>query len=279
MKSGKKKLLIIVAVIIGVVAIVGILLVLDEQNQKEEQERLTFLEKFNTSWYDDTGLKLTIHNLNLNSCSYEWRGLSDFFNMSNCELEIDEENQNLKLTYTLKITDNGQSTTQEVEKNLKYNDDVTELILQNDGTSEEDYVFTKEDNVEDFNKDYHVYYLTNNGVNLKMYPHGLCAFDFSPLTQTHSMTGSYAGATLNVVYNGGNCSYTTTDYRNFVIKYDGTFTAVMIPGGDFYRNRNVVDTPNNEIHITFDDDDVVYQEPQYTNGEWEIGSITYYKSN
>ena len=263
MKNGKKKLLIIVAVIIGVVAIVGILLVLDEQKKEEEQERLTFLEKFNTAWYDDTGLKLTIHNLNLNSCSYEWRGLSDFFNMSNCELEIDEENQNLKLTYTLKITDNGQSTTQEVEKYLKYNDDVTELVLQNDGTNEEDYVFIKEDNVEDFNKDYHVYSLTNNGVNLKMYPHGLCAFDFSPLTQTHSMTGSY----------------TTTDYRNFVIKYDGTFTAVMIPGGDLYRNRNVVDTPNNEIHITFDEDDVVYQEPQYTNGEWEIGSITYYKSN
>jgi hypothetical protein len=277
-KNSKKKpkmKFIIIGVVIIIIGLVTLLITFEE---KKEQEKIKFQEKFNYTWYNETGFELNIWNLNLGSCSYSWRGMSDFLNVSNCKIELDEKNKNLKLTYTLKITDNGESEEQNVEKYLKYDDNVTKLILQNE-TDEEKYTFTKEDSVQEFDKDYHDYYITNTGAYLRLYPSGLCKLDLSSLTKTHSLSGSYSGVTLNVVYNTGNCSYTTTNYKDFVIKYDGTFTAVMIPGGDLYRNKKVVSTDNNEIHISFDDDDVAYQHPKYMNGEWEIGSITYYKAN
>ena len=276
MKNKKKRILIIV---IAIMCVIGLFTILIVQEEKQKQKKIDFQEKFNHTWYDKTGLELIIYNLSSGSCLYKWRGMSDFFDISNCNLKLDEKNKNLKLTYTLKIIDNGKNKEENVEKYFKYDNNVTKLVLQGDKVKEEDFTFTQEDTIQEFDKDYHTYYITNTGAYLKLYPKGICTIDLSSLSKAYSLNGAYQGATLNVVYNNGNCSYTTTNYKDFVIKYDGTFNATMIPGGNLYRNKNVVDTANNEIHISFDDDDIIYKNPKYTNGNWEIGSITYYKSN
>lgn len=150
----------------------------------------------------------------------------------------------------------------------------------NDVATVKDLILNSQAQIKKFNeekKEYHKQYnllSLNNGkkATITFKKDGICDVDFSDFTNNNKKD-------LYIIYNKGNCTYTTTNDKDLTIKYEGTF--------DFYTTwydsytkkmkKHIINSaavmPN--AKITFNDD---YTSFEYKNGKWDgqTGEVFYY---
>lgn len=98
-----------------------------------------------------------------------------------------------------------------------------------------------------------------------------CEIDFSPSSKSVKQDNHQY---IDIIYKNGLCTYNKLNDLDFIIKYTGTFN-ITHPANELSSYGNYVfQTKNQELKITFKDDN--YNSFEITNGEWDIVNSAIY---